>query len=483
MSTLSTAYAADRLVKTSPAWALLRGRNAAAAVALLGTHLAGEERRRPAPELFELIDHDLVQLRDHEFDLPQTAQAYCSEWRNEGILVRRASEEARGETFELSQGALTAIQFVTQLAEPRQAVTESRLSSIFSALRQLAQETDPNTASRLTALRTEQDRLTAEIERVQAGDFEVLSTARALERAKELLLLADEIPSDFSRVRAELELINRGLRERLISQQGSRGTVLEDIFRGVDHLSESDAGRSFNGFFSLILDPEQSTEFEESVSNVLERDFAGELTARQTRFLRRMLPSLQDMSGEIHEVMTNLSRSLRRFVQSQELEEDRRINALLRDTLREGVVLSKTVRVWQPTALDLDLTSLQLGSVAAFSLHNPADSETVASVLTQESEPVDLRELRELARASEIDMKELVHNVNDVITRRGAVTISEILDEHPATQGVASVVGLLVLAESQARGLDGDEPVSWQSSQGIARHGVVPSYLFTQKVT
>jgi hypothetical protein len=106
VSTLSTAYAADRLAKESPAWSLLRGRNAGAAVALLGTHLGGEERRRPAPELFELIDADLQELRDHGFELPQTARTYCSEWRNEGILIRRVSEEARGETFELSPGDL-----------------------------------------------------------------------------------------------------------------------------------------------------------------------------------------------------------------------------------------------------------------------------------------------------------------------------------------------------------------------------------------
>jgi hypothetical protein len=482
VSTLSAAYAAERLIKDSPAWSLLRGRNAAAAVALLGSHLAGEERRVSAPALFELIDDDLQELRDQGFDLPQTAQAYCAEWRTEGILIRRASGEARGETFELSQGALAAIHFVTQLAEPRQAVTESRLSNIFAALR-LARDTDPSITSRLAALKAEQDRLAAEIERVQAGDFEVLSPDRALERARELLALADEIPSDFARVRAELELINRDLRERLISQEGSRGTVLEDIFRGVDHLSESEAGRSFNAFFSMILDAEQSTEFEESVGSILERDFAGKFTARQTRFLRRMLPQLQDLSGEIHEVMTNLSRSLRRFVQSQEFQEDRRINELLRTTVKEGVELSSQVRVWQSTRLSLDLTSLPLGSVSAINLHNPADSETVTFVQTQQPERVDLRELRELARASEIDMKELVTNVNGGFLRRGAVTIPEVLTEHPATQGVASVVGLLVLAEAHAKKLDGDEPVSWNSSRGMARHGLVPRYLFTKKVS
>jgi Protein of unknown function (DUF3375) len=481
VSTLSAAYAAERLIRDSPAWSLLRGRNAAAAVALLGSHLAGEERRISAPVLFDLVDGDLQDLRDNGFDLPQTAQAYCTEWRTEGILIRRASGEAREETFELSPGALAAIQFVSQLAEPRQTVTESRLSNIFAALRQLAQDTDPNVTSRLAALRVEQDRIAAEIERVQAGDFEVLSPDRALERARELLALADEIPSDFARVRAQLELINRDLRERLISQEGSRGTVLEDIFRGVDHLSESEAGRSFNAFYSMILDAEQSAEFEESVGSVLERDFAGKLTARQTRFLRRMLPQLQDLSGEIHEVMTNLSRSLRRFVQSQEFQEDRRINELLRATLKEGVELSSQVRVWQSTRLSLDLTSLPLGSVSAFNLHNPADLETVTLVQTQQPGTVDLRALRELARASEIDMKEII--VNESFRRRGAVTISEVLAEHPATQGVASVVGLLVLAETHARSLAGDEPVSWFSSQGVARHGLVPRFMFTKEVS
>lgn len=108
MSTLSAVCAADRLVEDSPVWSLLRDRKAAAAVPMLGSSLAGEDRRRPAPEVFELVENDLQELRDHGFDLPQTAQAYHAEWLYEGILIRRASGEARGETFELSQGAIAA---------------------------------------------------------------------------------------------------------------------------------------------------------------------------------------------------------------------------------------------------------------------------------------------------------------------------------------------------------------------------------------
>ncbi|UNX55172.1 DUF3375 domain-containing protein [Georgenia sp. TF02-10] len=482
MSVLHSALAAQRLIAESPAWSLLRAQHAGPMVAILGAHLAGEDKRLPAPVLFERVEEDLALLRDHGLDLPQTAQAYCAAWREAGFLIRRAAEGARDETFELSEGALTAIRFVNQLAAPRQSVTESRLSLILERVRALAVETDPDATSRLAALREQRDRLDAEIERVAAGDFEVLPADRAMERVLDILGLAAEIPADFARVRAEMEQINRSLRERLIEQAETRGAVLEDIFRGVDHLAESDAGRSFNGFYSLVLDAERATAFEDDVANVLERAFADGLTAEQARVLRRMLPALQDSSGEIHDVMTAFSRSLRRFVQSQQFQEDRRINTLLRQALGEAMRLSEEVPPFRRTSLTLDLSAVPLDSVAVLRPHNPADSETVEDVTAREAPPVDVARLRELARASEIDLKELTRNVNDVLRRRGPVTIGEVLAEHPATQGVASVVGLLVLAEQHGAALTGAETVRWVSGTGVPRVGSVPLHLFEEAV-
>ncbi len=180
---------------------MLRARNADTAVAILGNHLAGEERRLVAPVLFEEVDADLEELRAEGFDLPQTAQAYCTEWRNQQILIRRSAEESREETFELSPGALTAIRFVTDLAEPRQSVTESRLATIQDRLRELARDTDPDAASRLQALYTERDRIQAEIDRVESGEIDVLAPDRALERIRDILGLVEEVPADVARVR------------------------------------------------------------------------------------------------------------------------------------------------------------------------------------------------------------------------------------------------------------------------------------------
>lgn len=483
MSALHTALAAERLATESPAWGLLRARNAPVAVAVLGEHLGGETRRLPAPELFERVDEDLVTLREHGFTLPGAARAYCDDWRAAGFLVRRATGELREETYELSEGALVAIRFVTRLLEPRSSVTQSRLATILERLHSLAVATDPRAATRLAALEAERARIDAEIAKVAAGDYEVLPPDQAVEQARDILALADQLPADFARVRSEMERLNRALRARLVDDVASRGTVLEDIFRGVDHLAESDAGRSFAGFFTLILDTEQVAAFEEDVDGVLERDFASALGPGEARSLRRLLPGLQDSSAEIHDVMTAFSRSLRRFVQSDELTEHRVVQQMLRDAQRDALALAATVQPFTRTQVELGLTSVAVDAVTALTLHNPADHQTVDDVLPQaDTEPVDWAELVAAARESEIDFAELRGHVNETISRRGPVTIGELLDEHPASQGLASVVGLLVLADEHAAALDGLEPARWTSASGAPRVGTVPRRLFTEEL-
>lgn len=483
VSALHTALAAERLATESPAWGLLRARNAPVAVAVLAEHLAGEQRRLPAPELFERIDEDLVVLREHGFDLPRTARAYCDDWREGGILVRRATDELREETYELSEGALDAIRFVTGLLEPRSSVTQSRLATILERLHSLAVATDPRAATRLAALEAERARIDAEIAKVASGDYEVLPRERAVEQARDVLALADQLPADFARVRSEMERLNRALRARLVDDVASRGTVLEDVFRGVDHLAESDAGRSFQGFFALILDTEQVAAFEEDVDGVLEREFASGLSAGEARNLRRLLPALQDSSAEIHDVMTAFSRSLRRFVQSDELTEHRAVQRVLREAQRDALALAGSVQPFARTQVELLLTSVGIDAVTALTLHNPADHQTPDDVVPRvDAHPVDWAELVAAARESEIDFVELRGHVNETLARRGPVTIGELLDDHAATQGVASVVGLLVLADEHAVALDGLEPARWTTTSGAPRTGTVPRRLFTEEL-
>jgi len=307
----------------------------------------------------------------------------------------------------------------------------------------------------------------------------VLDTQRSTERVEEILNLVTEVPSDFARVRQEIEGLNHELREKLIDTEDSRSDVLEDIFRGVDMLADSDAGRSFYGFYQLLLDPERGLEFEDAVRTITERKFATELTPAQLRALRRMLPLLQDRSTEVHQILTSFSRSLRRFVQTQRLAEERRLNRELRAALKAAMGLSDIVRPTDEHNVALQMSRLdRISSISGLRLKNPGDYRVTQIAATNRTSTVSMAELQQLARSMDIDMHELESNVNTVIGDHGTASIGEVLAEFPATQGMASVVGLIVLGQEHGVWYRGNtETVHWHD-----RNARIDLFIFTERI-
>lgn len=80
----------------------------------------------------------------------------------------------------------------------------------------LADETDVNPKTRLAALQAERERIDREIEAIAKSDIKTLPADRALERAREIIGLADELTGDFRRVRDDFAQLNRQLREMLM---------------------------------------------------------------------------------------------------------------------------------------------------------------------------------------------------------------------------------------------------------------------------
>lgn len=462
----------------SAGWALLRSDNAPAVLALLGRHFDHGTRRLPAPELFALLDADLQELRESGLDLPRTGQGYCADWVRAGFLLRRSSDAAREETLEPTEGAFAAMGFVAGLGSQVSSVTESRLTTLSGQLQALARDSDPRSETRLAALYAERDALDRQIAAVESGDFPVLDGARAVERSAEILALASEVPGDFARVRAGFEDLNRDLRARILDDDTDRGDTLGDVFRGVDLIGQSDAGRSFTAFYDMILDPAHSTQLDEWIDAILDRPFAADLDGEQRRRFRALLTEMETAASEVHSTMTSLSRSLRHFVQSRTYEEHRRLQRLLRSAQQRAVAVAQVRRPFDVLDLDLVRIGMSIESVAALKLHNPSDDLVTDPVLTQEHGTVDLEDLRRLVRESEIDFAELTDNVAATLRTHGHASVGDVLRAHPATQGLASAVGLMVLATRHGHHTDDTEPVEWTSAAGVRRRATIRRQLF-----
>jgi hypothetical protein len=259
--------------------------------------------------------------------------------------------------------------------------------------------------------------------------------------------------------------------------------VLDDIFRGVDLIGQSPAGRSFSGFSSLVLDPVLGAEFEEDVRDILSREAASDLTVPERRLLRQLLTTLKDRSAEIHDVITAFAKGLRRYVISQDYQRDRVLRRVLLEVLNRGRELTDVLPPPRKIGFELDLTAVGLVSLGAIRLHDPADFDASGTELeSDEGDTVSLEELRAVARQAEIDFTELAANANAAFAEAGAVTVGQVLDRYPATQGVASVVGLLSLAADQGVIDDETEEIAWHGADGVYRRARVASHRFVGRV-
>ena len=138
-------------------------------------------------------------------------------------------------------------------------------------IRQLAIDTDPQSQRRLQRLLEQKREINRQIAAIQAGDDKPMEPERAIERLQDILEQTRAVPDDFARVREQFEALNANLREQVLESDATQSKVLDDIFRGVDCIAESDAGRTFRAFTNLILDPEISGAFEGDVNAVLDR--------------------------------------------------------------------------------------------------------------------------------------------------------------------------------------------------------------------
>ena len=469
-------------LRSGATWSLLRAHTAPAVATILRANfLDSGEPRVPAPILFERLNDDLAALREVGMNLPRSAQEYCADWLGAGWLERRADERGSAETYELSSDAHAALRMLAELESPPSAATESRLTTVMESLHRLMVETDPDASSRLAALEDERDRLEARIAALREGRVGgTLDDATALERVRDILALAGQLPGDFTRVRREIENLHIRFRREIVDNDGGRGDVLDALFRGVDILAEQEAGRSFRAFYALLIDAESNARLDAAIETVLGREFAGLLASSERDVLNGLVPDLVRRGGEVNDTYGTLARSLRGFVQHREYVEERRMARLLTMAQREVGRVSERVSLIRPVGVDLTLSTAQTCSVGTWQWQSGA-REVPEPLVDNVPESLDLEDLRRLVRESEIDLRELRGHIADVLEDRPVAGIGDVLAAHPASQGFGSIVGLVYLAIGGLAGeatLDagGVELVPWDDERGVR----IPRLLFVR---
>lgn len=469
-------------LRDAPLWRALRVDNAPAYVACLSVLFTeGAEGKLSTSAIHERLTRLIVMLRGVGCELAQTSQAYVAEWLTSGWLRREYPDGALEEIYELSSDGSEALRIVRRMLRPRSAATESRLTSVLRLIQDLADATNDDPQARIDRLMEERRHIDAEIESIRSKGVKTLDPLRARERAREVIVQADDLIADFDRVRDEFSGINQRLRRELLEGDGSKGHILANVFDGIDVIRETDAGKAFDAFWRLLTNPIQAARFEESLRQVVDRAFAAELSGDERRFLLRLKSRLLEQTAKINVVQSSFASSLQSFVRSREFSEHRRILRLLRQAQTSALAVAPTVRINQKIDFRLARTSAALKSASQWYLSDPGKAAGSAEMSDAGPGNARLEDIQSHIHRSEIDVRLLKRNIREVLERASQASISQVLEAHPADQGLGSVIGYLQLAVRHGVGTTGRENVLWQGLDGIWRRANAPVYYFTRE--
>lgn len=468
-----------RRTRKAVVWNLLDANNAPEVIGILHTHLNGRERQLPASVLVERVELDFEELRAHGDHFPETAQQYIANWTNSGYLRCDRLPGSLEDVYELSAGAVAAIHFVLAIDRPQSSATESRLSIVLSQLSKLAEDTDTDTASRLRRLNSEKARIEEQIEQVECGSIRVLPHHVALERLREIFNLANDLTSDFRRVKDHYISLHKELRDLVMTHEGGRGEVLQLVFDGLRSIEESDPGRTFSGFWHLLNDPVRSSSLDGELEDILQRKFATKLTPPEKTYFRGIKRTLLEQSDSVRSEFKHFSESLEKYVRSTDYMEQRRMTALIKEAQRSALVITDTAKPYDLIGFSLKLTSSTLTSMI-LRMHDPSEQKVYVPMTDAEESSMSLAEIGGMFLQSDVDMRALRADIADVLSTRPAASIGEILLAHPAQQGLGTVLGLIEIGSREGVSSEERETVDWIGSDSVPRRGDIPYISFVK---
>lgn len=478
-------------------WRLLSATKAPAVLAILQAVFPAGDRRLPRSELVARVTTHLDLLHDDAAAGPETPDAlsdpapsggrsaaeYCDAWVREGYLTRRDDPQHVETTFEPSPATIDAIQFIVSLEEHRPTTTESRLQLVVQQFDRLAQETEADRDLRLAGLQAQRERIERQIRELSEGELMLPSPEASLDRLRDILQIASELSGDFLQYREDLRAVDLHLREQILSPEGSRGEILEQLLAGDDLLGQSTVGRTFTAFFRMLNDPSRNRMAQDVIDRLLERDFTRSLAREERERLANVFSDLYEPAQEVLDVKTELYRSLARFVRSQDFHQHRVLLDLLQEAQHVALGQKDEVPVRAPFALEPALSRARLSSVSQHQLKDPTDPGAPAEAEVHDATTLSVEVLTDLVRTNDIDIAELTGRVNDVRGREGQASIGDVLRTHPASQGLASVIGLMFLATQHAQAREGaTELVGWRELDGRDYAARVPAYFFLEDI-
>jgi hypothetical protein len=472
------------LRRLHPAWRLLAADNAPFIAAFLHhAFIAPNVRALPEPELVAGLDdylHHVRAILDDETAFPKSARDYLADWSSdERPWLRTYYPEGRDVAhYDLMPATERAIEWLAGLEQRPFVGTESRLLTVFELLQQMVHGSETDPQARIDQLEGRKAAIDAEIQRIREGRLELMDPTQLRERFLQMASTARALLADFREVEHNFRDLDRQVRERIATWEGSKGELLGEILGERDAISDSDQGRSFRAFWDFLMSPSR----QEELSTLLEQVWGLEAVAQlgaDPRLLRIHYDWLE--AGEVAQrTVARLSEQLRRYLDDQAWLENRRIMGLIREIELHALALRETPPDAVPFLIDEPTPSIDLTMERPL-FSPPLVAQIDSDAVAQGDAPIAVDALFDQAY---VDREQLRERIRRALQTRNQVSLAAVVEAHPLEHGLAELVTYLAIAADDPQAVIDDEQrveVAWQDLAGHWRQATLPAVIFARR--
>lgn len=469
-----------RLKQAHPALRLLNADSAPLVVSFLHrAFIRPNARSIRQAELVEQLDDYLHQLRDRQgASYPRKAQAYLDDWAGPSAYLRKYYPPGSDEPeFDLTPATEQAIEWLGSLGARQFVGTESRLLTVFQLLREIVQATETDPDARIAELERRKQELEREIEKVRLGQLDPYSPTQVKERFLQAEELARKLLSDFRQVEENFRALDRATRERIATSTARKGELLDAIFGEQDAISDSDQGRSFRAFWTFMLSPARQDELHALVDRVLALEPVRELESGE--LLPEIKYRLMEAGEKVQRTSATLIEQLRRYLDDRIWLENKRIVEVIQAIESRAIAL-RGAPPDDRALMEVDDFKPGIELPMARLLTLPSDKPRLDSAgiaVGQSAHDADA-----LFEQRHIDVQALEARIRRLLGERSQVTLAEVVEAFPLSQGLAEVVAYMHLACAMPHAtIDESRHEALDVESGAGRRTVtVPTVIFTR---
>ncbi|MDR1204187.1 MAG: DUF3375 domain-containing protein [Peptococcaceae bacterium] len=441
----------ELLRSTSFAWRLLASHQAPFVISFLyRVFLAENVREVSEQELLGRLENykDMLNAGSGEDRFPRSAKEYLTEWADDGHgWLRRFYPAGKDEPYyDMTSQAQKAIEWLSDQGAQSYIDfigTESRLISVFDILRQIIEGTERDPRLRIQNLETQKAAIEQEIEDIHAGKIAVYDETQIRERFAQALTIAREILTDFRSVEQNFRDLDRGVREKISTWGKGKGALLQEIFENQDGIARSEQGKSFSAFWKFLMSPTSQEKFQSDLESVLRMKPVREMNI--PRNIRDVHYDWVNAGAYVQETVARLNGQLRRYVDENYIEEERRILQLVRDIEGKALAVRNTPpKVWDAF---LDAVRPELFLPMDRPLWSPREKPVIAEAELMEDDGEI--SLEALYIQIYVDKEQLNERIDRMLQSRDSAALSEILEIYPLEKGLSELVAYLSIASER----------------------------------